>query len=127
MCTYLYWKKIRHKTWLTGTIHTSSQRGLLKWFWVDFIMNSIWTSPFFIIDTGNVFTWLTVIHYNSVSCFPCEIVTLDETHYIWNDVLLLGLNTNGNLLPQALLTTWGIFLLNHNPQYDSQLCHEKQI
>ena len=34
--------------------------------------------------------------------------------------------TNGSLL-QVLSTTWGTFLLKHNPWYDSQLCCDKQV
>ena len=64
---------IRHKTWLTGTQRKSSLEDQLKWFWVDLIMNFTWTSchqndsqePLFVIETSNIFTWLTVIHYNS--------------------------------------------------------------
>ena len=48
--------------------HPDLPRKWSKWF----------QKPFFVIDTGNVFTWLTVIHYNS--CFLGRLFSMQD-HY----------------------------------------------
>ena len=84
-------------------------------------------NPFFFLSKGKCWQSSIITVAFSAGCPPCEIVTSsDETQCICNYVLLQDY-TNGNFLLQALSTKWGIFLLNHNSQYDSLICHDKQI
>ena len=86
-------QQITHKTWLIGTQHTRPIEmvlgGLHQKFYVNILIffsshQNDSKKPFFVIDTGNVFTWLTVIHKSCLmDDFLCKIVTSsDETCHI---------------------------------------------